>query len=221
MANLIFLLTTTNVCDNMPLLKATLDNIKKASQIVKKEGLVVYPTDTVYGLGCDPFNVGAVERVFKVKGKGKEKPLPILASDIQFIKKIAYIDEKAQKIAQKYWPGPLTFVVRKKAVLPNIVTCGSASVGVRIPNHTVAIQLISLCNGLLVGTSANKTGKKPPKTAQDATKQLGRQVDFVLDGGPTPLGQESSIVDLTSEKPQILREGPVKLVQIMNALRDL
>lgn len=203
----------------MPVLKATVDNIREASKVVRNGGLVIYPTDTVYGLGCDPFNVRAVERVFQVKGERKEKPLPILASDLEYIEKIAYINESARKIANKHWPGPLTLVVPKKPVLPNIVTCGLTSVGVRIPNHKVAIQLISLCDGLLVGTSANKTGEKPPKTAQ-ATIQLGEQVDIILDGGPTPLGQESSIVDLTSEKPKILREGPIKHEEVLTTLRD-
>jgi L-threonylcarbamoyladenylate synthase len=202
----------------MPVLKATVGNIREASKVVKNGGLIVYPTDTVYGLGCDPFNVRAVERVFKVKGERKEKPLPILASDIKFIEKIAYLNEKAKKIAEKHWPGPLTLVVPKKPVLPNIVTCGLASVGVRIPNQTVALKLISLCNGILVGTSANKTGEKSPKTAGEAIEQLGEQVDIVLDAGPTPVGQESSIVDLTSRKPKMLREGPIKLVDILNAL---
>jgi len=204
----------------MPILKATKDNIREASKVVKKGGLVVYPTDTVYGLGCDPFNVRAVERVFRVKGERKEKPLPILASDIKCIEKIAHLNEKARKISDKHWPGPLTLAVPKKPSLPDIVTCGLASVGVRIPNHKVAIRLISLCDGLLVGTSANKTGQKPPKTAEEATKQLGKEVDIVLDGGPTPLSQESTVIDLTSEKPKMLREGPVKLEEVMNALRN-
>jgi len=204
----------------MPVLKATVKNIQEASKIVKNGGLVVYPTDTVYGLGCDPFNVRAVEKIFKVKGERKEKPLPILASDIKFIEKIAHINETTRKIAEKHWPGPLTLVVPKKTVLPNIVTCGLASVGVRIPNHKVAIQLIGLCDGLLVGTSANKTGEKSPKTAREANKQLGKQVAIVLDDGPTPLGQESSIVDLTSKKPKMLREGPIKLAEVLKALQD-
>jgi len=205
----------------MPVLKSTLDNIREASKVVRNGGLVVYPTDTVYGVGCDPFNVEAVKRVFEVKGERKEKPLPILASDIRFIEKIAYLNERARKIGETHWPGPLTLVVPKKPVLPNIVTCSLASVGVRIPNHAVAVQLIKLCDGLLVGTSANKTGEKPPKTAGEAAKQLGAQVDIVLDGGPAPLGQESSIVDLTSSKPKMLRRGPVKLGEVLNALRDL
>jgi len=221
MTNLIFPFNSKQTSGTtLPVLKATVDNIREASKIVKNGGLVIYPTDTVYGLGCNPFNVRAVKRVFKVKGERKEKPLPILASDIKFIEKIAHINEKARKIAEKNWPGPLTLIVPKKPILPNIVTCGLSSVGVRIPNHTVAIQLINLCDGLLVGTSANKTGEKSPKTVQEAYKQLGEQVDMILDDGPTPLGQESSIIDLTSKKPKILREGPIKLEDILNALRD-
>jgi len=221
MTNLIFPFNSEQTFETtMPVLKATAKNIQEASRVVKNGGLVVYPTDTVYGLGCDPFNVRAVERVFKVKGERKEKPLPILASDIKFIEKIAHINEKARKIAEKHWPGPLTLVVPKKPVLPNIVTCGLASVGVRIPNHTVAIQLINLCDGLLIGTSANKTGEKSPRNAQEASKQICEKVDIVLDDGPTPLGQESSIVDLTSEKPRMLREGPLNLIDILNALQD-
>jgi len=204
----------------MPVLKATVNNIQEASRVVKNGGLVVYPTDTVYGLGCDPFSVRAVKRVFKVKGERKEKPLPILASNIESIEKIAHLNKRARKIAERHWPGPLTLVVPKKPALPNAVTCGLASVGVRIPNHKVSVQLISLCDGLLIGTSANKTGEKPPKTAREANKQLGGQVDIVLDGGPTPLSQESSIVDLTYRKPKMLREGPIKLTDVLNALRD-
>jgi len=205
----------------MPILKATVANIREASKVVKKGGLIIYPTDTVYGLGCGPFNIEAVKRIFRTKGERKEKPLPILGADIECIKKIAYIDEKARKIAERFWPGPLTLVVPKKPTLPDIVTCGSDSIGVRIPNHTVAIQLISLCEGLLVGTSANKTGKKPPRTAPEAAEQLGEQVDMILDGGPTPLGVESSVVDLTSKKPKMLREGPIKLEQIAMLLPSL
>jgi len=204
----------------MPVLKATVSNIRKASKVVKNGGLVVYPTDTVYGLGCNPFSARAVKRVFKVKGERKEKPLPILASDIKFIEKIAHINNRARKIAERHWPGPLTLVVPKKPALPNALTCGLASVGVRIPNHKVAVQLISLCDGLLVGTSANKTGEKPPKTAREANKQVGKEVDIVLDGGPTTLRQESSVIDLTSKKPKMQREGPIKLTDVLNALQD-
>lgn len=177
----------------------------------------MYPTETVYGLGCDPFNAEAVKRVFKVKGERK-KPLPILASDVKQVEKIAYLSEKARRIAEKFWPGSLTLVVPKKTLLPSAITCNMDSVGVRIPHHDVAVRLIRLSNGLLVGTSANKTGKEPPRTAQEAAEQLGEEVDMILDGGPTLLGVPSTVINLTSKKPEILREGPISLKEISDVL---
>jgi len=198
----------------MRILKATVENILAASKIVRRGGLVVYPTDTVYGLGCDPLNVEAVKRLFKAKGERK-KPLPILASDIEHVEKIAYLSERARKIAARFWPGPLTLVVPKKPALPDVVTCSLDSVGVRIPKHDIALHLIHLSKGLLVGTSANKTGEKPPQTAYEAAEQLGKEVNVILDGGPTALGTPSTVVDLTSEKSKILREGPIRLEDIL------
>jgi len=199
----------------MRILIATEDNILTVSRIVTDGGLVVYPTDTVYGLGCDPFNMEAVTRVFKVKGE-REKPLPILASDVESVKKIAFLSETARRVAAKFWPGPLTLVVPKKHILPDVVTCNLDSVGVRVPRHNVALRLISLSNGLLVGTSANKTGEKPPCTAQEAAEKLGEAVDIFLDGGPAPLGAPSTVVDLTQEKPKILREGSISLEELLS-----
>ena len=204
----------------MRVLKTNLKNIKTASETVKQGGLVVYPTDTVYGLGCDPFNVKAVERVFKVKGDRK-KPLPILASDIRQVKEIAHLSREAEKAAKKFWPGPLTIVVPKKPALPYIVTCNTDSVGVRVPRHDLALQLIRLSGGLLVGTSANKTGGKPPKTAQEAVRQLGEEVDILLDGGPMPLGVSSSVIDFTYKKPKLVRKGPIKLSDIHRAIMKI
>jgi len=201
----------------MRILKATKENVLTASQTVKTGGLVVYPTDTVYGLGCDPFNVETVKRVFRVKGERK-KPLPILASGIEHVEKIAYLSKDARKIVERFWPGPLMIIVPKKPTLPNIVTCNLGSVGVRVPKHDLAIQFISLSNGLLVGTSANKTGKKPALTASEAAEQLGKEVDVILDMGPTSLGVPSTVIDLTLEKPRILRKGPVSSEDIYTFL---
>jgi L-threonylcarbamoyladenylate synthase len=201
----------------MRILRASRDNILAASRIVRSGGLVVYPTDTVYGLGCDPFNVTAVKQVFRVKGE-REKPLPILASSIDHVEKIASLSPKAEKIARWFWPGPLTLIVPKKPILPEVVTCNLNSVGVRVPNHAVALQLINLSNGLLVGTSANRTGEKPPQTAPEAARQLGEEVDVILDDGPTTLGVPSTVADLTSKKLRILREGAVSFKEISEAL---
>ncbi len=199
------------------MLKTTSQNIRVASQIVSKGGVVVYPTDTVYGLGCDPFNVNAVKRVLRVKGDRK-KPLPILACSVVDLEKIARLSDVARKIAAKFWPGPLTVIVPKKPALPDIITADLDSVGVRVPKHDVAIQLIRLSDGLLVGTSANKTGQKPACTASEALEQLGEEVDVVLDGGKALLGEPSTVADLTTEEPKILRQGPVAFKDILEAL---
>lgn len=201
----------------MRIIGATADNVLAASRIVKDGGLVVYPTDTVYGLGCDPFNIKGVKRIFRVKGE-RRKPLPVLASSIDSVEKIAFVSQEAKKIAKWFWPGPLTFVVPKKPTLPDIVTCELNSVGVRVPKHDVALQLISLSNGLLVGTSANKTGEKPSRTAHEAAQQLGEEVDVILDGGPATLGVPSTVVDLTSKKLRILREGPIGFKEISEVI---
>jgi len=199
----------------MQVLKATRKNIAVASEVVRSGGLVVYPTETVYGLGCDPLNIEAVKRVFRVKGDRK-KPLPILASSIEHIEKVTYLSKSVKSVTARFWPGPLTLVVSKKPFLPDIVTCNQDSVGVRIPNHDVAIRLIQLSDGLLVGTSANKAGRKPPKTAEEAIKQIGEEVDVILDGGPASFGTSSTVIDFTSAKPRLLREGPISLKEILD-----
>ncbi len=198
-------------------MKATRDNILAASRIVRRGGLVVYPTETVYGLGCDPFTIESVKRVFKVKGE-RRKPLPILALSGYHVKRIAAVSREAEKIAERFWPGPITLVLTKKPILPEVVTCNLDSVAVRIPKNDVALKLIDLSNGLLVGTSANKTGEKPPRTAQEAAEQLGNDPNLILDNGPAALGVPSTVVDLTSRKPKILREGPISFKEILDVL---
>lgn len=192
--------------------------ILKASKIIREGGLVVYPTDTVYGLGCDPMNVSAVRRLLRVKER-RDKPLPILGSSIEHIEKIAELTEIARIIAQHFWPGPLTIIVKKREKLPDLVTAGLNNVGVRIPNHTVSLKLIELSGGLIIGTSANKSGMESPKDVFAAYRQLGDEVDMYLDGGESRGGTPSTVVDLTSPKPRIVREGPITMKQIMKTIR--
>ena len=198
----------------MKIIKATKVAIQTAAQIVEEGGVIVYPTDTVYGLGCDPFNDEAVKRIFEIKSE-RNKPLPILASDVEEIEKIAQVTEKHLRLVKRFWPGPLTVVLPKKPTLPNAVTVNLSSVAVRVPNHDIAIELIHMSGGLLVGTSANKSGKKPPKTALEAAEQIGEEVDLILDGGKTPIGASSTILALTGERPRILRQGPIKIDDVL------
>ena len=201
----------------MNLLKATKNNIMVAARIVRRGGLVVYPTETVYGLGCDPFNVEAVKRILEVKDN-RNKPLPVLAASIADADKVASISPNGRKLAAKFWPGPLTMVFPKKPNFPDVVTFGWDSVGLRIPDNDVALHLLGLCGGLLIGSSANRTGEEPPRRVQDISGELKEMVDVVLDGGAAAQGTPSTVADLTSEKPRILREGPISLKEILGAL---
>ena len=202
------------------MLKATLNNIKIAAGVVKKGGIIVYPTDTVYGLGCDPFNVDAVKRIIRVKDK-RDRALPILANSLNDVNRVAHLSTEARKISDSFWPGPLTLVLPKKKLLSDVVTSGLRSVGVRIPRHKVALELIKLSGGLLIGTSANKTGSPPPFTAGEASEQLKDEVEVILDGGETELRLSSTVIDMTGEKLRILRQGSVGLEDVLKILGGL
>jgi L-threonylcarbamoyladenylate synthase len=183
--------------------------VKEAAEVVKKGGLVVYPTETVYGLGCDPFNVSAVKSLIKAKG-GRNKPLPVLAHGVHDVKRVAELTERGEELARKFWPGPLTLILPGRG-LPHIVTLGSATVGVRVPKNSIALKLLEFSGGLLVGTSANKTGAQPSSTALEAYEQLKDEVDVVLDGGAVELGVSSTVLDLTSKSPKVIRKGPLAI----------
>ena len=195
-------------------LEASGEAIRRAAEVVRSGGLVIYPTDTVYGLGCDPFNERAVRRVFEVKGREIGRPLPILASSLEDVMRIALLDERALRLARLFWPGPLTLVVPRKAILPDIVVCGRPSVGVRIPGHEVALDLIRACGGLLVGTSANRSGRRAPRDAGEAISEVGELVDLVIDAGPAPLGVPSTVLDLAGPRPKLIREGALPLARL-------
>jgi L-threonylcarbamoyladenylate synthase len=201
----------------MTILKATKSNIIVAAQTVKRGGVVVYPTETVYGLGCDPFNVEAVKQILKVKDN-RSKPLPVLAASIANADKAAFISPNGKRLAAKFWPGPLTMVFPKKPNFPDVVTFGKDSVGLRIPDNNVALRLIRLSGGLLIGSSANRTGEEPPRRVQEISGELKEMVDVVLDGGTAAQGIPSTVADLNSEKPRILREGPISLKEILDTL---
>ena len=181
----------------------------KVAEIVKAGGVVIYPTDTVYGLGADPFNSEAVIKVYRVKRRSFRKPLPILVSSVDYAHRIVYITPCAEKLMRAFWPGALTLVLPKKENVPKEVSCGRESLAVRMPKHTVALLLIELCGGCLIGTSANISGKESPKTLREALLQVGSEVDAAVDAGPCPYGIPSTVVDLTGKKPTILRKGPI------------
>jgi len=201
----------------MEIVEASEENIGKAAVIIGLGGVVIYPTDTVYGLGCDPANVDATRRVCEIKGRA-DKPLPLACSDVEAAKRIVEFNPIAEKLAERFWPGPLTMVLPARVDYPIWVTHGARTLGVRVPGHPVARKLAKLSGGVIVTTSANKSGEPPPKTALEAAEQIGEEVDLILDAGPAPLKQPSTVLDLSGEELWIIRPGPIKAEDIRKAL---
>lgn len=199
-------------------LKADLDGLAEAADVVARGGLICYPTDTVYGLGCDPLNALAVQEVVQVKG-GRTKPMPILVKGPEDAERLAHVSDRARKFARKFWPGPLTMVLPARDVLPKILA-QEGTVGLRSPKHAICLDLLALCSGALVGTSANLTGKPPATSAEEVAKELGDRVDLVLDGGRSPVGVASTVIDLTKTRFIILRDGPIGKAEIMRCLKE-
>jgi len=197
--------------------KADLEGLAEAATVVRNGGLICYPTDTVYGLGCDPLNVSSIERAMMAKG-GRTKAMPVLVKSIQDAERLGVLDERCRRLAERFWPGTLTLVVHAKKVVPSSLA-PKGTIGLRSPNHQICLNLIALCSGALVGTSANITGKAPAVSAEDAVKIFGDRVDVVLDGGRSPLGVASTVVDLTKGRLHMVREGPISRKEIIDCLR--
>lgn len=200
------------------IVKADLDGLALAAGSVAKGGIICYPTDTVYGLGCDPLNSSAVEKAIAAKGK-RTKAMPVLVKGTDDAERLTYFSEPAKKLADRYWPGPLTIVLPTKGHVP-LILAPRRTLGVRSPKHAICQQLLGLCSGYLVGTSANLTGKPPAISAKEVEDQLGDRVDIILDGGRSPIGVSSTVVDLTERSLSILREGPVTRAEILQCLRQ-
>ncbi|MFX1297133.1 MAG: L-threonylcarbamoyladenylate synthase [Promethearchaeota archaeon] len=190
--------------------------IEKARDYIIDGKLVVFPTDTVYGLATDPFNENAVKNLIKVKKRDYSKGLPVLIANIEIAKEFVEFSKVANSIASQFWPGALTLILPLKKPLPYQVTGYRNSLGIRIPNHDVARRLAKIP---IIGTSANISGQKSPVTAEEAMKQLGDAIHLVLDSGPIEKGLPSTILDLSENEPKFLREGAIKYSELWSFLR--
>lgn len=197
------------------------ENTTAAANEIKKGKIVVYPTDTVYGIGCDPYNDSAVDRIFKIKGRTEGKPLPILCSSVKHASRIARLNEHAMKLAVQFWPGTLTLVAELiDHKISEKIMAGTNTIGVRVPNHQYALQLIDKCGGILVGTSANKSGYNSAKSAEEVLKTL-QGFDILLDGGSTPVGIESTVIDVSSANIAFIREGSIRRERVAKVLGNV
>jgi L-threonylcarbamoyladenylate synthase len=195
------------------------DAIPRALEVLASGGLVAFPTDTVYGVGSLVFDGKAVEAIYLAKDRPVEKAIPVLLGDAEDLDKIASeVPAMARRLALRFWPGPLTLVVPKKLTLPESVSA-TDTVGVRVPDHPVARALLRAAGPMAV-TSANISGQASPSTAEEVLAQLGGRIELILDGGKTPGGVPSTVVDCTASEPVILRVGPVTLPQIKSALTN-
>ena len=195
--------------------------IEKAAGIVRAGGVVAFPTDTVYGLGASPFVAEAVERIYAIKQRPRQLPLPILLADESQLETIATpISDIARLFMQRFWPGGLTIVLQKAPSFPGRGIIKETTVAVRIPAHPVTQALIRLAAVPLIGTSANLSGQPSALTAHDVVSQLGSTVDFVIDGGTCPGGVESTVVDVTTGAPVILRKGAVPEAEITKVYQE-
>jgi L-threonylcarbamoyladenylate synthase len=190
------------------------DVMPQARAVLNKGGLVAFPTDTVYGVGTLVFDGPAVESIYRAKDRPIEKAIPVLIGDAEDMEKVGMnIPETAYRLATRFWPGPLTVVIPKKPTLPESVSA-TATVGVRVPNHAVARALLRSAGPMAV-TSANISGQPSPSTAEEVFAQLGGRIDLIIDGGKTPGGVPSTVIDCTENDLKILRAGPISLEAIM------
>jgi len=206
------------------LIKVTPENIsdlKKAGEIIKKGGLVAFPTETVYGIGANGLDGDAVKNIFKAKGRPSDNPLILHIADFEEAENIGEMNSTAKIIGEKFWPGPITIVVNKKQNVPDAVTAGLNTVAIRMPSHYIARQIIKYAGVPIAAPSANISGKPSPTCAKHVIEDLNGKVDMIIDGGRCDIGIESTVIDTTGEKPLILRPGGITYEQLKEILPNV
>ncbi len=184
------------------------EEIRKAADIIRSGGLVVFPTETVYGMGANALDSAAVRKIYALKGRPSSSPLIVHVASIEQARRLAAEwPEEAEQLAREYWPGPLTLVVPKQQVIPNEVTAGLSTVGLRMPRHPVALELLRSAGVPIAAPSANRFTQLSPTTAQHVREAFGNETPFLLDGGPCEVGLESTVVAVTKDGLEVLRPG--------------
>jgi L-threonylcarbamoyladenylate synthase len=180
------------------------------AETIGRGGVIAYPTDTFYGLGCDPFNEAAIERLFAIKGRERGKPILLIVSDPSIVARLTSgRNERFDRLSRRLWPGPLTFVLRASEQLPRGLTGETGTIGIRLPDHALCRRIVGAAGGVLTGTSANLTGRPSVATAGAVSSELGRFLDLIVDGGRTPGGAPSTVLDVTQDPVRIVREGAI------------
>jgi len=188
---------------------------------LRSGGVIGFPTDTAYGLGADPFQESAIRRIFEIKGRSEDKPILVLVDSMDMLQQIvdgAKVSDTANLLASRFWPGPLTMILPALGTVPRLVTAGTDTIGVRWPAAGFATRLVRALGRPITATSANKSGQPSTATAEEVRKQLGSDLEMLIDGGVLTAPQGSTLIDLTQERPTIVREGPVSRMALTEAL---
>ena len=188
--------------------------VLRAAGVLRKGGVIIYPTDTLYGLGADAFSDSAVEKVYAIKGRDPQKPIHAVFADFTMVEEYAIVNDAARKLAAEFLPGPLTMVLQKKPGVTGGIGNGE-TIGIRIPDNDFCLELAKTFGKPFTTTSANKSGVDPESDIQKIIDQLGEAVDLVIDGGVLPMSAPSTVVNLISGTPVILREGAISSEQIL------
>jgi L-threonylcarbamoyladenylate synthase len=184
----------------------------RCRDVIFAGGVIVYPTDTFYGLGADPSNPAAIRKLFAIKGRQHDQPILLLIKDAGQVRNwAAEIPAKAEELMRQYWPGPLTLVFKaREYVLPELAA-GAGTIGLRVPGNALTVRLLAFLGTALTGTSANTSGGPSPRTAEEAMEAVGSSVDLIIDGGMTAGGKPSTIADVSADQVVVIREGAIKL----------
>jgi L-threonylcarbamoyladenylate synthase len=193
--------------------------IRRAASVILAGGVVAYPTDTLYGLAVDPRNAQAVERLFAAKQRTPDQAIPLIAADLlQVEREVGRLTDLARRLASRFWPGPLTLVIAASPGISPSIHGGSGSVAVRVPDHGVARMLAADCGCAITSTSANLSGQRAPRTADEIVQPLRDRIDALLDAGAAPGGPPSTIVDVTGSAPALVREGVVPWARVLECV---
>jgi L-threonylcarbamoyladenylate synthase len=189
--------------------------IAEAAAVIRSGGLVAFPTETVYGLGADALNEAAVRRIFEVKGRPPDNPIIVHVADRDSVYLLASeVPRAAEELISRFWPGPLTLVLKRTELVPAVTCGGLETVAVRMPAHQVALELIMEAGVPIAAPSANVSGSPSPTSAEHVLRDLGGKIEMVLDGGPAEIGVESTVIDMTVDPPELLRPGGLPLEEI-------
>jgi len=211
------------LCYNGPMIVSdSEENIRRGAELIKRGGLVAFPTETVYGLGGNSLDPVAVAKIFEAKGRPSFDPLITHIADLDGLERVALVkDPLIYRVAEKLWPGALTIIVPRREIIPDLVTSGLDTMAVRMPDHPTARELIRLSTGAVAAPSANPFGYLSPTTAEHVEEALGDRIDLVIDGGLCRVGVESTVLDLTRDIPTVLRPGGISVETLREVLGDV